>query len=81
MQVTKHKLFHDRGSCRIETRPMISSANQRTGFCIIGTSVMKDSRHSSSKYTESLFLNFAKHNLFFISGFSFMSIQDSQDSR
>ena len=81
MQVTKHKLFHDGGSCRIETRPMISSANQRTGFCMIGTSVMKDLRHSSSTCTKSLFLNFVKHNLFFLSGFSFTSIQDSQDSR
>ena len=74
MQVGKHKRFHDGGSCRIETRPMTSSANQRTGFCMIGTSVVKDSRRSSPTYTENLFLNFVKHNLFFLSGFSFTSI-------
>ena len=70
---------------RIETSPLICSANQWTGFCIIGTSVMKDSRRSSSTYTESLFLHVVKHNLlffvFFLSGFSFTNIYDSQDSR
>ena len=72
-------------SCQIETSPLICSANQWTGFCIIGTSVMKDSRRSSSTYTESLFLHVVKHNLlflfFFLSGFSFTNIHDSQDSR
>ena len=52
-------------SCQIETSPLICSANQWTGFCIIGTSVMKDSRRSSSTYTESLFLHVVKHDLFF----------------
>ena len=50
----------------IETSPLICSANQWTGFCIIGTSVMKDSRRSSSTYTESLFLHVVKHNLLFL---------------
>ena len=36
-------------SCRIETSPLICSANQWTGFCRIGTSVMKDSKYSSSQ--------------------------------
>ena len=27
MQVTKHELFHDGGTCRIETSPLIYSAN------------------------------------------------------
>ena len=64
MQVAKHKLFHDEGSCPIETSQLICSGNQYTGFCIIGTSVMKDWRRSSSTYTESLFLHAVKHNLF-----------------
>ena len=76
---------HDTRSCCIETSLLICSANQWTGFCIIGTSVMKDSRRSSSTYTESLFLHVVKHNLlflfFFLSGFSFTNIHDSQDSR
>ena len=38
-------------SCQIETSPLICSANHWTGFCIIGTSVMKDSRCSLSTYT------------------------------
>ena len=42
---------------------LIFSANRRTGFCIIATSVMKDLRLSSSTYTESPFLHVAKHNL------------------
>ena len=54
----------------IETSPLICSANQWTGFCIIGTSVMKDSRRSSSTYTESLFLHVVKHNLLFLFFFS-----------
>ena len=61
---------HDGGSYCIETSLLICSANQWTGFCIIGTSVMKDSRRSSSTYTESLYV--VKHSLlFFLSGISF----------
>ena len=67
MQVAKHYLFNDRGSCCIETSPLICSKNQWTGFCIIGTSVMKDLRRSSSTYTESLLLHVVKHNLLFFS--------------
>ena len=63
MQVAKHYLFNDRGSCCIETSPLICSKDQWTGFCIIGTSVMKDLRRSSSTYTESLLLHVVKHNL------------------
>ena len=74
MQVAKHWLFHDGGSCPIETSPLICSANQLTGFCIIGTSVMKDSKGSSSTYTESLFLHIAKHNFLFF-GFVFFFYQ------
>ena len=70
MQVAKHKLFHDEGSCPIETSQLICSGNQYTGFCIIGTSVMKDWRRSSSTYTESLFLHAVKHNLFVFCFFS-----------
>ena len=67
MQVAKHWLFHDGGSCPIETSPLICSANQWTGFCMIGTSVMKDSRRFSSTYIEGLFLHVVKHNfLFFV---------------
>ena len=86
MQVARYQLFHDVGSSRIETSPLICSANQWPGSCIIGTSVMKDSS-STSKYTENLFLYIVKHNLlflflfFFLSGFSFTNIHDSQDSR
>ena len=36
-----------------------------SGFFIIGTSIMEDSRRSSSTYTESMFLHVVKHNLFF----------------
>ena len=63
---------------------MICSANQWTDFCTIGTSIVKDSRRSSSTYTDSLFLHVVKHNLFFfffLSGFSFTNIHDSQGSR
>ena len=72
-------------SCQIETSPLIFSANHWTGFCIIGTSVMRDSRRSLSTYTESLFLHGLKHNLlfvvvFFLSGFFSTSIHNSQDS-
>ena len=70
MQAAKDKLFHDGGSCRIETSPLICSVNQWTGFCIIGTSVMKDSRSSSSTYTESLFLHVVNHKLLFCCFFS-----------
>ena len=57
----------------IETSPLICSANQWTVFCIIGTSIMKDSRRSSSTYTESLFLYVVKHNLVFLFQFFFLS--------
>ena len=60
-------------SCQIETSPLICSANQWTGFCIIGTSVMKDSRRSSSTYTESLFLHVVKHNLLFLFLFFYLA--------
>ena len=33
---------HDRGLYHLETSPLICSANQRTGFYMIGTSVMKE---------------------------------------
>ena len=61
MQVAKHQLFHHGGSCLIETSPLICSENQWTGFCIIGTSFMKDSRRASSTYTKSLFLHVVKN--------------------
>ena len=35
------QVFHDRGPYRIETSPLIRSANQWTGFYVKGTSVMK----------------------------------------
>ena len=57
----------------VETSPLICSANQWTVFCIIGTSIMKDSRRSSSTYTESLFLHVVKHNLLFLFQFFFLS--------
>ena len=65
---------------------MICSANEWTGFCIIGTFFMKDSRCCSSTYTKSLFLHVVKDVLlfllfFFVSGFSFTSIHYSQNSR
>ena len=41
------------------------------GFCIMGTSVMKDSRRSSSTYTDSLFLHAEKLNLIFLFQFFF----------
>ena len=65
MQEAMHYLFHDGGSCRIETSPLICSANQWTVFCIVGTYIMKDSRPLSSTYTESLFLHVVKHSLLF----------------
>ena len=37
-----NQLFHDGGSYHIETSPFICSANQWTGFYMIGTSVMKE---------------------------------------
>ena len=52
-------------SCQIESSPLICSAKQWTGLCIIGTSVMKDSRRSLSTHTESLFLRVVKHSLLF----------------
>ena len=38
-------LFHDGGPYHIEISPFICSANQRTGFYMIGTSVMKELRN------------------------------------
>ena len=83
MQVAKHWLFHDGCSFRIVISPLICSANQWFDLCIIETSVMKDSRRSSSTYTESLLIRVVKHNFVFVflSGFFFMNIHDSQDSR
>ena len=53
----------------IETSPLICSANQWTGFCIIGTSIIKDSRCSSSTILrESVFV--VKHNSLFMFLFS-----------
>ena len=71
MQVTKHLLFCDGGSCRIETSPLICSANQWTGFCIIGTFVMKNSRCYLSSYTQSLFLHVVKRILLLVVFLSF----------
>ena len=53
--------------CRVVTSPLICSADQCTGFCIIGISATKDSRSFSSTYTESFFLHASKHNLLFFS--------------
>ena len=69
MQVARYEIFHDGGSGRIETSPLICW----TGFCIIGTSVMKVQDTSSSTYTESLFLNVVKHNFLFLFFFFFFS--------
>ena len=71
VQSTNSFIFHNGGSCRIETSPLIFSANQWTGFCMAGTSVMKYSRHSSSTYKESLFLHVVKHDLLFLFLFFF----------
>ena len=38
-----YELFHDGGSYHIETSPLICSAYLWTGFCMIITSVMKNS--------------------------------------
>ena len=87
VQSTNSFIFHNGGSCRIETSPLICSANQWTGFCMTGTSVMKYSRLSSSTYNESLFLHVVKHDLlflflfFFLSQSSFTNVHHSQDSR
>ena len=35
-------LFHEGGRYHIETSPLICSANQWTGFCMIMASVMKE---------------------------------------
>ena len=71
VQSTNSFIFHNGGSCRIETSPLICSANQGTGFCMAGTSVMKYSRRSSSTYKESLFLHVVKHDLLFLFLFFF----------
>ena len=39
---TRFQLFHDGSPYHIETSPLICCANQWTGFCMIGTSVMKE---------------------------------------
>ena len=44
MDVAKRQLFYDGGSCLKETGTLTCSANQWSGFCIIGISVMKDSK-------------------------------------
>ena len=36
------KLFHDGGPCHVETCLLICSANQWTGFYMIGTSITKE---------------------------------------
>ena len=36
------KLFHDGCPYHMETSPLICSANQRTGFYMTGTSIMKE---------------------------------------
>ena len=72
VQSTNSFIFRNGGSCRIETSPLICSANQWTVFCMAGTSVMKYSRRSSSTYKESLFLHVVKHDLLFL--FLFFSI-------
>ena len=64
-------IFHNGGSCRTETSPLICSVNQWTGFCMIGTSIMKYSRRTSSTYNESLFLHVVKHDLLFLFLFFF----------
>ena len=83
-QVAKYELFHERSSCRSETSILVCSTNQRTWFCITGTSIMKCSRRSSPTYIESLFLHVVKHNLLFLSvflsGFFFANTHSSQDS-
>ena len=57
----------------MKTNPLIYYANQWTGFCLIGISIMKDSRRSSSTYTESLFLHVVKHNLLFLLFFFYLA--------
>ena len=47
MQVGWHWLFHDQGACRIKAGLLIYSGNQWSGFNMIGTSVMKESRCTS----------------------------------
>ena len=42
-----YALFHDRDPFHIETGPLISSANQWTGFYMIGTSVLKELKYLS----------------------------------
>ena len=44
--------FDDIGSHHIETSPLICRANQRTGFYLIGTSVMKELLRTFSKISE-----------------------------
>ena len=42
------KFFHDGGPYHIETSPLICSANQWTGFYMVGTSAMKKLKSSSN---------------------------------
>ena len=44
-----YALFHDRGPFHIETGPLICSANEWTGFYMIGTSVLKELKYLSLK--------------------------------
>ena len=41
--------FHHGGPNHIETSPLICRANQWTGFCMIGTSVIKELKSMSIK--------------------------------
>ena len=59
-------------SCQTETSPLICSTNQWAGFCIIGTSVMKDSRRFLSPYIEILLVHVVKHNLLFLFFFLYL---------
>ena len=61
MNTCKHQSIN---SFMTEVLVLSCSANQWTGFCIIRTSVMKDSRLSSCTQTKSLFLH-AKDIIFF----------------
>ena len=61
MNTCKHQSIN---SFMTEILVLSCSANQWTGFCIIRTSVMKDSRLSSCTQTKSLFLH-AKSIIFF----------------
>ena len=57
------KLFHDRGSYQIETSPLICSANQWTGFYMMGPYVIK----AKEKQTEAMVFENEKNRLMFVS--------------